>query len=272
MPIICFLVYSNLFVSFITGFLAYSVCRLIKFENSTILALCVFLFTLFAYNLHRFQRGISKIEITPRANWITKNKLVLSFLMYFSLLLVFGLYIIFLFSPSSLILISICGIISFFYVSNYGFFFKPLRNIPFLKIIWISLCWTTICLIWPVVASSSIPSKYIFLILSGFFYILGATIPFDIRDKKFDLGEIITLPVSMGDRNAKLIAHLTVLLSFLFQYLYLKEINVFIFIAHLGLLLLISFSNSKRSEFYFSILIEGWIAIYALGILNASIP
>lgn len=273
MPIVRFLVYSNLFVSVITGFLAYSVCRLIKFENTTILTLCVSLFTLFAYNLHRIQRfKISKIETTPRTNWITNNKLVLFSLIYGSLLMVFTLYLIFLFNASSLLLISICGGISFFYASNYGFFAKPLRSIPFLKIIWITLCWTIICLIWPVVAIRSLPSNYLFLILSGFFYVFAATIPFDIRDKKFDLGEIITLPISLGDRNAKIVAHLAILISFLFYYLYSEEINVFTYIAHFGLLLLIAFSNSNRSEFYFSILIEGWIAVYAMGILNTSIP
>lgn len=150
----------------------------------------------------------------------------------------------------------VLGILSFSY--SLPFSGLGLRAIPFLKLFLIAFVWagSSIGLLL-VVHHDLFQHKLLFL--SVFLFVIGITIPFDVRDTESDETELKTIPQVMGIRNAKILAFCSLLLSGFFFYWEFGEWNLLVkswAIALLASIVLVINSSKKKPDFYYSFWME----------------
>lgn len=141
----------------------------------------------------------------------------------------------------------------------------PLRGIPLLKIFIIAVVWASISSQLPLAFSQEIyfSGNALFIFAANFLFILGITLPFDIRDFVNDQSKsLLTVPHVIGILNTKLLALLcifgfTILMSFLIGWLFLLPIL-------LVTAILILRTTPERNEFYFTFWLDGTILLYFL--------
>ncbi|MDG1264207.1 MAG: hypothetical protein P8N57_06395 [Flavobacteriaceae bacterium] len=113
-----------------------------------------------------------------------------------------------------------------------------LRNIEGLKIHIVSLCWTLVSLILPLINSFDVLSlsTWVFIV-QRYLWIILAILPFEIFDSQTDSQELGTIPQSLGVSKTKLLGVLLgliiVLLSFLnssdFWFVYLLMVVLYVY-------------------------------------------
>ena len=259
-----FFVVSNLYVSIGVSCLTALSMHIYGLENPRLL-LFVFFSTLFTYNL---------IRLVPRfpiisSKMLKQNKLIYDYQIYLWAIVFFS------------------GCLSFFFVSNiYKPIFWPLlmssilcltyglpllkwksswismRQIPGLKIFLIALVWTTVTEGFPCLIAQKEWS--FFAPLERFLFVLAITIPFDIRDLKFDIKHIKTIPYYIGVDYAKNLGIICLVISELilaYRTFILGEINLSgclaIYLSYEVAILLIYFSKEEMTEWYVSLGLDG---------------
>ena len=147
----------------------------------------------------------------------------------------------------------------------------PAREIPYLKLPFISLVWAIATVILPVYLTGLDGRVDIFIVLavvlSRGLYISGLTIPFDVRDLKIDRLDMKTVPQTTGVSSSLCWAMILVGASaFLWFGLVASEsINKYVGVA-LGIHAIITipfvsprFAGIKRSEIYHTLILDGLI-------------
>ncbi len=141
----------------------------------------------------------------------------------------------------------------------------PLRGIPLLKVLIIAFVWASISTLLPlaVAPTPSYSSDVVFLFAAHFLFILGITLPFDLRDFANDKRlSIMTVPHIIGVGNTKLLAFLcisgfTVMMCFQISGIYILPL-------FLATTILIFNVTPERNKFYFSFWLDGTILLYFL--------
>lgn len=262
------LIYTNVVVSAATGFLAYGTCRLMQIEHASKYSIFIFFSTLLTYNLQRYIKSFQYATAsTIHMQWVLKNRNRLAFVLIGALIgsLIFGIPLLINFNWTSVIILSISGLISFFYIQkikNYN-----LRTIPQLKIHLIAFIWAIAVVIFPAINEEKFSIETVQFASIIYCYIIGITIPFDIRDLKYDDPKYYTIPQLIGVRNAKI---LSILLIFAFFYFSLSLFpslltKPFFYLAMSYSILLVVFVNNNRSDYYYSGWIESSIILVGLG-------
>ncbi len=251
-----FLINSNIFVSFCVLSLAISSEFLVVNSKNllpTEVSIFVFFATIFTYNFQRIVR-ISKSQKHNRKDWTQKNKILIYLVMIISS--VISLYFYSKFKTNTQIAIIFSGIISFLY--PFG-----LRKIPFSKIFFISLIWTTSTMLLLILEEEIIFSSNIIAhLIIRFLFVFAICIPFDIRDVKYDNIKLKTIPMYFGVSKSKLISFICLLFSIIistFQYWNNKlSIGFFVGISLSCVVasIFIEKSNEKKSDFFFSFWVE----------------
>ena len=138
-----------------------------------------------------------------------------------------------------------------------------LRKIPFTKIFIISFVWTTSTMLLLALENNIVFSEYIALhLISRFLFVFAITIPFDIRDIKYDSGKLKTIPLIVGEKKSKWLANLAILICVIITIVQQLQNNIILsnFLALIALyiltLILITKSAQKNNEMYFSFLME----------------
>ena len=213
----------------------------------------VFFATLFTYNFQRVVR-VKRGANHMRKEWLLKHRAAIYFL-----ILVGGIMSGYYFSKFQIITqiaIVFSGVLSVLY--PFG-----LRKLAFSKIFIISLVWTISTMLLLVLENNiPISESIVFHLMARFLFVFAITIPFDIRDLKYDAKNLQTIPLFFGIIKARFIAlfslFICVVLS-VFQYLE----NTLISSNLLALILLyfvasifIVKSDEKRGEMYFSFWVE----------------
>lgn len=174
------------------------------------------------------------------------------------------------FEMKTFLYLFVLGFVSFCY--SLPFSGMGLRTIPFLKLFLIAFVWagSSIGLLL-VVHHSLIQHQLLFM--SVFFFVIGITVPFDIRDRNSDEKALKTIPQVIGVIPSKFFSGLSLILSFILFYLEFNSIENYV-IAWLisvliGLILVIN-SSEKRTETYYSFWMESCsvIPLVAYLILN----
>lgn len=115
-------------------------------------------------------------------------------------------------------------------------------------------------------------SNHLFEIgMAHYAYVLAVTIPFDIRDLKYDLKGQGTIPQLIGVSASKMLAIALLLssmfiISSLFPILLMQPMFYLAFVLQMGLIVLMS---ESRSDLYCAGWIDGSIAILGLAYLFA---
>ena len=152
---------------------------------------------------------------------------------------------------------------SVFYVIRIGN--RNAREVPYLKIHLIAFTWVFVIVLFPLLNENS-DANALWIFIAHYFYVVGVTIPFDIRDLKYGDPSHKTIPQVLGVFFAKLNGIVLLLLfSGIMMWHESALISNSIFHLAVGIqILLIAFMNEKRSDFYCAGLIDG--AIVLLGV------
>lgn len=245
-------VYSNTLIS-LGAFLLCLQTYLLNNLNVN-LYYCIFVFTstFVSYNIQRLFRAKEIQKYNPNSWFISRKKVVWTFVILNLLISIFSLY--FFISLPLLIWLIPVGVISFLYS------FNGLRNIPYLKIFFISISWGITCGVIPFVLSSETNFSLIFINFSlVFLYIFSITIPFDIRDKSLDEDNKKTIPQIIGIEKAKKIANITLLIYLLLSVYFFPIYTLPFLLSCISAFALIRFSFEKNQDLYFSFWIDGHI-------------
>jgi 4-hydroxybenzoate polyprenyltransferase len=232
--------------------------RTIGFQNTFYIEFNFFAAWL-AYNYPRMIYGFSnKSETKSERNfWYIKNKYLLLSTTLVSVIIL-GYDIQFL-NTQQILLLSISSFFTLFYVAPVTFL-KSLRNIPFLKPFLIASCWISITYLLPlfqyqnnVIDTSIISNQWILVFITALL--------FDFRDREVD--KQIGLKTFANQFDAKHLKLFCILLTFV-------RLTFFAFTNHLCveilfstlLIVLICFTNIKRTDFYYLCAIDGALVIY----------
>jgi len=247
-----FFINSNIWAAFCVVALAFSTEILLAATNLKI-SQFVFFSTIFAYNFQRLVR-LKKGHEHFYKHWIEKNSKAIYFLMLFAAGV--SVYLFLGFRLCTQLAILFTGSLSIFY--PYG-----LRKIPFAKIFIISLVWATSTMLLLVLENNiPISQNIIWQLLSIFLFIFAITIPFDIRDVKYDSKNVLTIPLFFGVRRAKIIAVFALFICVIISFL--QHLERFLIMPHLlALILLYIFasifilkSDKNNGKMYFSFWVE----------------
>lgn len=160
------------------------------------------------------------------------------------------------FELKTFLYLGVLGFISFCY--NLPFSNLGLRAIPFLKLFLIAFVWAGSSIGLLLVVHHSV-IRYQFLFFAVFFFIIGITIPFDIRDKTTDELNLKTIPQAIGSKASKILAIGSLILSGFLFYSEFREINPTViswFTTLLTSMVLVLNSSEIRREFYYSFWVE----------------
>ena len=138
--------------------------------------------------------------------------------------------------------------------------------------------WASTTILLPVILNlgwSAISSSHIYLLfIEQFLFIFAITLPFDVRDLKYDLSfKMRTIPSKIGITKTIQLAHLFLLITVGLKYyqLYSGQINSAQFIANSVAIfitgVIIAFTSMRRSELFFSGLVESTMILLYLSTL-----
>lgn len=246
------IIYSNIFVAFCVLALTLSSELLLNSTNIQI-SQFVFFATLFTYNLQRI------IKRKIKNHYPGKNKSSTYFIMFISGII--SVYHFYYFQVNTQIIIIAGGIISILY--PFG-----LRRIPYGKIFIISLIWVISTMVLIIVENEIAITLNVNLhLLTRFLFVFAITIPFDIRDLKYDKNSIKTIPIMFGEKKSKWIAVLALFIAQVISVIQVFYCNVtvhimsFISLFLLATLLIIN-SSEKKKTIYYSFWVESLSVFY----------
>lgn len=148
---------------------------------------------------------------------------------------------------------------------------RNLRSISGIKILIISLVWAGVTVLLPVLQTSyNITEAVTIEFIQRFLFILVLILPFEIRDLKYDLKQLGTIPQKIGVTKTKVLAISLLLMILLLEIVKHEEIflppDLLLICFTVGLL--VYFSKTKQSKYYASLWVEAapilWVVILFL--------
>jgi hypothetical protein len=219
--------------------------------------------TLVAYNGQRLLKA-KEGKKTPWLNWVNEHSKSLWAITIVSAIAAgFCLIQIIQFKYDAILLLIFASVSSVLYVIRIGN--KNAREVPFLKIHLIAFTWVFVLVLFPIL-NENIEADVLWMFVAHYFYVVAVTIPFDIRDLKYDDPSHKTIPQVLGVFFAKINV---VVLLILFSGIMLWQEPALIsnWVFHLAVLIqigLVVFMHEKRSDFYCAGLIDGAIALLGI--------
>src|SRR5690554_1950103 len=271
MRLLQYLIYSNILISISAGSLAYACAVKLGNPHDVGIGFTVFFATLFIYNIQRILRlGEIKIKSSERHVWLENHTFLIQMLALIGIIGSVAIYFAVLGWNIDFWFLAFSAVIGVLYAMKIHPKSMALRDIPYAKIYLIALQWALVSVYWPYMRIADTTDFPVGLILSIFFFILAATVPFDIRDLVYDKKHKSTIPQIFGVKGAKAIALLFLVLSALSLYFFYPVVIhlCWFYICYSVLGILILNSNVYRREMYYSGVIDGWIIVYALVIYS----
>lgn len=216
-----FLIYSNLFIAICALGFVWATYRTlgvpVRWDALSGLSFCATLGLYLALRIHAARK---QNEQAPLLLWVNRNRLLAYALLLFGL---FGAcYYAFQLDAQVWLALAPAGLLSF----AYGLPFLPvparyrLRHRNYLKIFLIAGVWAWMSVILPVsylgaeISKHSLWQDLVPLFFSRFLFVLGITLPFDIRDIESDrVYHLETIPMAIGVGPSILLARLCLITS-----------------------------------------------------------
>ena len=258
-PVIDVVVFSNTWISLGALSLYLSVCLAIGISPITYEALLVFSSSFIAYNLLKL-KGLEDSSNTSIFHmWLRDHRILVYVMMFLaSIALQYALIHV---SFAQCVVLALSAAFSLIYI---GFERFNLRAFWFLKTQIVALVWTLFIMgIALINIYQHLPPVKLALLSAGiFFFILGLTIPFDIRDWEADKldPKITTLPMVFGLRGTLVISIIHLCLAFVSWLLY----------AYFAIVLLPVFTiavwriyrlKSESKEYEYTFVLDGLIVL-----------
>jgi hypothetical protein len=212
-----------------------------------------------------------KLKTIPSENhseqlkWVSKNIKLISI---FTFLALFGCMVLFFFLTRWQMMIVLgAGIIGLGYnivITKNG---MSLRKIPFMKAIWISLVWTFLTLVLPISENGIYLGDEVFILRFLFIFIL--TIPFDIRDLKYDDDKMKTLPQVLGVKGSILFGWILLATCMCLAFsIFTSEIAIILSVSYLLTGITLLFSLKERKEIFYPMVVDGMIVLQGMMVVG----
>lgn len=265
-------VYSNVWISVCAACAIFQTELLLYGEMTPVLGVFAFFSTVCIYNYQRVIKLNKPSYVIPGRNtWLVKNR---GWILLWTIIGAIASLVCLLFlNLSDILILALPGLISVVYVLN---FFKlkkrrvALRDLPFVKIYAITFTWVVLTVLLPYSHHGMEETELLavaWLCLERFLFILAITIPFDVRDLKYDDVSQKTLPQLLGEKGAKVFSIILIVLSFgVTSMLYSLELiyGAFSYAAlAIGALVTVTILyrvNQGKKELFFTGTIDGLIA------------
>jgi len=232
--------------------------------------------TVAVYNWQRLVRVGGRIpEIhTERHRWIERHRTPLWMLTIVSS--VIACYYLLQFDTIFISITLGLGLIAFFYTLPWitGLQRKGLRDLPYLKLVLIAICWAGISAALPIYLMGDGTLCFV-IIMERFLFILAITIPFDIRDLDYDDTGKRTVPQVFGENKAKAIS-LVIWLAATCAMVSILALGGSSILSHVLVLggymvtgLLLSGVDKEKEELYFTGAIDGMLVFIPLLLWSA---
>lgn len=251
--------YANVVVSLSAAFLTYGVCYMAGIDNDFQYAAFSFLGTISVYNTQRLLKS-EFMQLTSWLEWVNNKRVYIIpaviFCSALASILLFSLQL----NWNQILGLLFFGSISFLYVSPWKNL--ALRNVPGLKIHLIALSWIGILIAFPLMSKFDLTTIAIFSFIH-YFYVIAVTIPFDIRDLKYDSKDKKTIPQVFGVKGSKIIALICLSIYIIgITNIYPVFFRSLLFYASMIITFqLIANMNEERGDFYCAGLVDGSIAL-----------
>lgn len=225
----------------------------------------VFLGSVLGYNFVKYA-GIAKLYHRRRAKGLRLIQ-VMS-LIFFILFVIFSFFI-----PYPVLLFTgFFGVFTLLYALPLFSRRRNLRSISGLKIFIIAWVWSGVTVVLPLVEEISFFSERFWMeFLQRFLLILVWILPFEIRDLKYDLEQLGTLPQRMGITDTKIFGTFLLLLVLFIEYFQSNHVDaIFISLTLIIILSLVLVWNAreKQSKYYSSFWVEAlpiaWLLLLVL--------
>jgi len=263
------LLYSNTWVALGAAALSWLTYVQFSLPIDWVVLTFVFASTYFSYNLQRLARKHTPaVKETVRHQWLEANKAIVIVTTYIALA-ISGVCFAQMFSWDLLIVLLPVGMISALYSFQ---FLKPssedlnkgLRDIALIKIFLIAGSWAIMTSMIPLLGwdDSFTKEQSVWLVIERGIFILAITIPFDMRDLKYDKKSQKTLPQILGWKYAKWLAIFMVLLaigSAVYNPINSDPELLGYVIGYFLVALVISATTKKRGELFYSFGMDGTI-------------
>ena len=220
--------------------------------------------TFFIYNLHRLINVPTTETETLSAmhQWLSTHNAKLNVAMLIALIIIaaamFTLHV------NSIMLLMAMAVISIFYAVPLPLTNSfRLRDIGLLKPVFVALVWATVCVALPLIETGQFNNSAIMLCLQCFLFFMAITLPFDIRDMKFDIVNLKhkTLPLLAGVAVTKAVALLFLAASAVVMVYIESSYWLTAILWHAVTAILIFITNKNSSEYHYTFLLDGTILI-----------
>ena len=269
-----FILFGNIYVAIAAVCLIQSTLIQLGITNHLLsYSLLSFFATLFIYNLQRVfyspQKDNSLHSI--RRKWIFENQ----------------------FSIKTLCIIGFIGVaISFFYndykiifylspllILSVAYFlpFVKLRKNTWFKLLTLAIVWTTVTAVVPVLLTDTDPlsKNNILHFFVRFAFLISICIPFDIRDMDVDKAEnIFTLSQKLGENKTRWIAlgfmliYILLICGEYFLEMFSMKIFVALMLTAIVNAIIVFRSSSKRSEYFYTALLDGTMILQGVVLIG----
>ena len=244
-----------------------AVVTMLNFKVPIDLKICLFIFfaTITGYNIVKYA-GIAGLHHLS----LTKN---LRLIQVFSLFIFFALiYIIFQLSLNVIIFSAVMGLFTVLYILPFFGGGRNLRALAGVKIYVIAIVWSGVTVLLPLISSTELIQLDVLLeFTQRFLFVFALTLPFEIRDLKFDMANLRTVAQIFGVQKTKIIGVLSLLAIILLEFLKM-EANfggvISIILISILLSILITSSKIRQAKNYSSLWVEGVPILWCLLLLG----
>lgn len=271
-----FILFGNIYVAIATVCLIQSTIIQLEISNHLIFYSALSFFaTLFIYNLQRIFYSQQKDNslLSVRRKWIFENQFFIKSLTIIGFL---GVSISFFFNDSKII----------FYLSpllilSVAYFLPAvkLRQNPWFKLLTLAIVWTIVTAVVPALLSNVNPFS-INAILHFFvrlIFMIGICIPFDIRDMEIDKAEnIFTLSQKFGENKTRWIAfgfmilYIALIVGEFAIRMFSMKIFIALMITAIINAIIVFMSSSKRSEYFYTALLDGTMILQGIVLVGVN--
>lgn len=235
----------------VTAFTAITIFNL-QLEIDSDLLFFIFFSTVIGYNITKY----SGSHASPEAGTTPTKSIV-----FFSLICLLPL-LYFITTQSWLVILTsgLMGLITISY--SWPFLWKRsnLRDITGLKIFLIAFVWTVVTVIFPALSDGfHVEKNLIIEFIQRFIFVLVLTLPFDIRDARFDTYQLGTIPQIIGIKRTRVLGVILLCVVVLFEFvktpLLLDQALILAGISILTAFFLMQ-SVVKQTQYYASFWVE----------------
>lgn len=247
--------------------LSLAIITMLNFEISLDFNLCLFIFfgAITGYNMVKYI-GIAGLHHLS----LTKN---LRLIQIFSFFIFLGLvFILFKLSYEVIIFAALMGFLTLLYILPFFGGGRNLRALAGVKIYFIAFVWCGVTVLLPLIGKIDLMFWDVLVeFMQRFLFVFVLTLPFEIRDLKFDMANLKTVAQVFGVRKTKIIGVLALFAIILLEFLKVNpDIRSAISLILISMLLGILLINSRirQTRYYSSLWVEGVPIVWCLLLLG----